>query len=592
MATIKKTATDIVIVGFGWTGSLMARELADSGLKIVALERGEQRDTYPDFAYPRITDELTYGIRLKLFQNAARETVTVRHTSSQTALPYRRFGSFLPGNGVGGAGVHWNGMLWRPLAADLQMHTTLVEKYGQSFIPPDMTVQDYPFTYEEMEPFFDKFERICGASGQAGNLKGEIQTGGNPFEQPRQHPYPTKPLQRLYSGDLFAKAAEKLGYHPFPCPAANCTEPWTNPYKVQIGVCNYCGFCERFGCFNYSKGSPQSCVIPSLKPYDNFELRTNAQVIRVNTDNTGKQATGVTYIDDSGNEVEQPASLVILSAFQLHNVRLLLLSKIGKPYDPQTGEGVVGRNYAYQMTGGAKLFFGPDQDFKPYAASGTTATFIDNFNAENFDHSSLGFVGGSTISAAFSGGRPIQQTLLPSDAPRWGSGWKTAIKTHYAHTMAIGASGSVMPYRQCYLDLDPTYRDVHGQPLLRMTFDWQPNELKMTEFIGRKVEEIIKVINPPHYEMGFMNMNSHYDVRPYQSTHTTGGAVMGDSPRTSVVNKYLQSWDVPNLFVLGACCFPQNLAYNPTGIVCATALFSAHAIKTRYLAAPGPLVAL
>lgn len=87
-----------------------------------------------------------------------------------------------------------------------------------------------------------------------------------------------------------------------------------------------------------------------------------------------------------------------------------------------------------------------------------------------------------------------------------------------------------MPYRQCYLDLDPTYHDVNGQPLLRMTFDWQPNELKMTEFIGGKVEEIIKVINPPHYEMGFMNMNSHYDVRPYQSTHTTGGAVMGDSP--------------------------------------------------------------
>ena len=87
--SIKKDAVDIVIVGFGWTGSLMARELAETGLKIVALERGEARDTWPDFAYPRITDELTYGIRLKLFQDASKETVTVRHTQSDTALPGR-----------------------------------------------------------------------------------------------------------------------------------------------------------------------------------------------------------------------------------------------------------------------------------------------------------------------------------------------------------------------------------------------------------------------------------------------------------------------------------------------------------------------
>lgn len=344
-------------------------------------------------------------------------------------------------------------------------------------------------------------------------------------------------------------------------------------------MCNYCGFCERFGCFNYSKASPQACVLPALKQHSNFELRTESHVLRVNTDSTGTKATGVTYIDANGQEVEQPASLVVLSAFQLHNVRLLLLSKIGKPYDPVTGEGVVGRNYAYQMNGGISLFFNEDHNFNPFAATGTTGMFIDDFNAENFDHSELGFVGGATISATITGGRPIQQMPLPKDAPKWGSGWKKAIKESYLHTMSVGSSGSVMPYKQCYLDLDPTYKDLHGQPLL-----------KMTHFIGTKAEEIVRTINPPHYEVGFKRMDAHYDVRPYQSTHTTGGAVMGDNPKTSVVNKYMQSWDVPNLFVLGACCFPQNLAYNPTGIVGATALFAAHAIRTQYLANPGPLV--
>lgn len=587
---IKKDPVDIVIVGFGWTGSLMAKELADTGLKILALERGEARDTWPDFAYPRITDELTYAIRLKLFQDPSKETVTIRHNQSQTALPYRRFGSFLPGNGVGGAGVHWNGMLWRPLKADLKLRSTVIEKYGAGFIPADMTVQDYPFSYEEMEPFFDKFEKICGAAGQAGNVNGTLIDGGNPYESERRNHYPTKPLKQQYSGMLFSKAAKELGYHPFPVPAANCSEPWTNPYGVQLGVCNYCGFCERFGCFTYSKGSPQSCVHPALKPYRNIEVRTQSQVLRVNTDSTGTRATGVTYIDANGQEVEQPADLVVLSAFQLHNVRLLLLSKIGKPYDPVSGEGVVGRNYAYQMNGGISLYFNKETFFNPFAASGTTGMFIDEFNSENFDHSGLDFIGGSTISATITGGRPIQQMSTPHDAPNWGTGWKKAIKESYLHTMNVSASGSVMPYKQCYLDLDPTYKDLHGQPLLRMTFDWQPNELKMTHFVGGKAEGIVRKINPDRYDMGFMGMDAHYDVRPYQSTHTTGGAVMGDNPKTSVVNKYLQSWDVPNVFVLGACCFPQNQAYNPTGIVGATALFAAEAIRTRYLANPGPLV--
>ncbi len=123
-----------------------------------------------------------------------------------------------------------------------------------------------------------------------------------------------------------------------------------------------------------------------------------------------------------------------------------------------------------------------------------------------------------------------------------------------------------------------------------MTFDWQQNELKLTQFLSGKVEEIVKQLSPRSYNMSFRHLDSHYDVRPYQSTHTTGGAVMGDNPKTSVVNKYLQSWDVPNVFVLGASCFPQNIAYNPTGIIGATTLFSANAIKTTYLRQPGALV--
>ena len=126
--------------------------------------------------------------------------------------------------------------------------------------------------------------------------------------------------------------------------------------------------------------------------------------------------------------------------------------------------------------------------------------------------------------------------------------------------------------------------------LLRMTFDWKANEIKMTQHITSKMANIAKAMEPKQMAISVMDSGSHYDVRPYQSTHTTGGAITGDNPKTSVVNKYLQCWDVPNVFVTGACAFPQNLAYNPTGIVGALAYYSAEAIRNQYLNNPGPLV--
>jgi gluconate 2-dehydrogenase alpha chain len=147
-----------------------------------------------------------------------------------------------------------------------------------------------------------------------------------------------------------------------------------------------------------------------------------------------------------------------------------------------------------------------------------------------------------------------------------------------------------MPYRDACLDLDPTYRDAFGLPLLRMTFDWHDNEYRMLDYVGTRVESIAKAMPHDAYYRAIRKPGDHYDTRVYQSTHTTGGAVMGASPQTSVVNKYLQSWEVPNVFVMGASAFPQNMGYNPTGLVAALAFHSAKAIREQYVKQPGPLV--
>jgi gluconate 2-dehydrogenase alpha chain len=587
----RKKPVDAVIIGYGWTGAIMAKTLTDEGLSVVALERGPARDTAPDFEFPRIIDELKHGVRGDLWQPLAKETLTIRHSSNDVASPYRRYGSFVLGTGVGGAGVHWNGQLWRASPEDLRLRSHVEQRYGKKFIPEDMTIQDYPVTFEELEPHFDHFEKVCGATGTAGNLRGTIKAGGNPFEGARSDEFPSPPLPPVYGSQLFAKAAAELGYKPFPLPAANSSRAYTNPYGVRQGPCNMCGFCERFGCFMYSKASPQTTILPILVNRPNLEVRTNSYVTRILLDKSRTRATGVVYVDEGGQEVEQPADLVVLSAFQFHNVRLLLMSGVGKPYDPATGRGTVGKNYAYQMVAGTAAFFKDDVEINPFIGAGAAGMMaIDEFNSDHFDHSAHGFIGGSTIFAGSTGGRPIDQMLIPPNAPRWGSGWKEAVKKHYRHSALYIAQGSVMSYRSRYLDLDPTYKDSHGLPLLRMTFDWHDNEYKMAAYSAARLEEIVKAMKPDSLATEMFKPGTPYDTRIYQSTHTTGGAIMGSNPSNSVINRYSQSWDVSNLFVMGASAFPQNIGYNPTGLLAGLAYFSAGKIRESYLKSPRPLV--
>jgi gluconate 2-dehydrogenase alpha chain len=588
---LKQKPVDAVIVGFGWTGAIMAMELAEAGLEVVALERGDDAETVPNWAYPKVVDEIAQSARNGLLQNLAKTTVTLRHSKDDVAVPYRQMGSFKPGQGVGGAGIHWSGVHSRVMPQELRLKSHVVERYGKKFIPAEMQLQDWGVTYDELEPHFDRFEHVCGTSGRAGNIQGRRIEGGNPFEAPRSRDYPLPPLTDPPTSVIFAKAARELGYKPFPLPAANASRPYSNPYGCQLGPCNFCGFCSDYGCINYSKASPQTTILPALYRKPNFTLRTNAHVLRVDKDASGKRATGVTYVDAQGREVEQPAAIVVLAAFHLHNVRLMLSSGIGMPYDPVTGQGTVGRNFSYQLINSVNLFFDQSVLINQFMGAGGVGQAIEEFNADNFDHGPLGFIGGGVIWGRQTGNGPVRGIPLPAGSPGWGSGWKKAVKEHYLHTGRIESQLSNMAYRGCYLDLDPTYKDAYGQPLLRMTLNWQENDLLLSEHVGAKLMEIGKAMGAKSISGRLLKRGSVWDTRAYQSTHINGGTAMGSDPKTSVVNKYLQSWDVPNLFVLGANVFAHGIGYNPTGLVGALAYWAAANIRGRYLKAPGPMVA-
>jgi gluconate 2-dehydrogenase alpha chain len=578
---------DAIVLGVGLVGTILGRELTKAGLKVVGLERGQPRSTVPDFQGPQMHDELRYSIHKNLIQDSARETLTFRNNASQVALPMRRFESFLPGTGVGGAAVHWNGQTYRFQDSDLRMRTRTIERYGEKAIPPGMLVQDWGVTAAELEPHFDRFEYLLGTSGKAGNIQGQKMAGGNPFEDPRSRDYPTPPQKEPYGSALFRKAAEGLGYHPYPQPSSNLSRTYTNPEGMTLRSCMFCGFCERYGCEHFAKSSPQTTLLPVLLADKNFTLRTQCQILRVNLDRDGKRAVSVTYVDGSGREFEQPAQLFIVGMFALNNVRLLLLSGIGRPYDPATGKGVVGRSYAYQTTSGAAVFFDEKVNINPFMRSGASGTVISDFVSDNFDHGPLGFLGGAFIGEVMTHGRPIEFHPTPPGTPPWGAKWKEAVARSYNHTATVTVHGSSVAVAQNYLDLDPTYKDAWGLPLLRMTFDFPENDLRMSAYVTAKAMEIARAMGGKQVAGG--PRRGPYTATQYQSTHNTGGTVMGNDPSTSVVNRYLQSWDVNNVFVIGASNFPQNASYNPTDTVGALAYWSADAIVKRYLPKPGVL---
>ncbi len=561
---------DVVTVGVGWTGGIVAAECAKAGLKVRGLERGSERSTID---YSMAHDEYRYAIRYELFQDLSKETITFRNHRKMNALPMRMMGSFLLGEGLGGAGTHWNGQNWRFLPYDFEIKSMTDEKYGPNKLGKDYLLQDWGITYDELEPYFNKFEYIAGISGE----------DNNPFWGKRSEPFPTPPMKKTPILERFETAAKNLGYHPFMLPSANLSEPYTNPDGSAIAACQYCGFCERFGCEYGAKSSAEITVIPTALKTGNYDIRYHSNVVEVLK--KGNKVTGVRFFDTvTGEEFIQPAEVVVLTSYVLNNAKLLMVSNIGEQYDPETGRGTLGKNYCYQILPGASGFF--EEQFNTFMGAGALGMTIDDFNGDSFDHSNLDFIHGASLSLTQTGMRPIAFNPVPPDTPAWGAEFKKASIHYYTRTLSIGGQGASMPHKENYMSLDPKYKDAYGVPLLQLTYNFTDQDRALHKYLSERSAEIMK-------EMGAeiiaaSNPLTDYDIVPYQTTHNTGGTIMGKDPTTSVVNTYLQHWDADNLFVVGAGNFAHNGGYNPTGTVGALAYRCAEGI-INYSKAGGSL---
>ena len=540
------TPTDVVIVGMGAAGGVAALPLAEAGLDVVGLEAGTWL-TSDDFA----PDEIRNNVRdwPMAVQKAYRERPTSRATESGTAT---QVGSHPMMNAVGGTTLHYWAQSWRLSPWDFEVVSRTTERYGRGRIPADSTVEDWPFGYDELEPYYDRVEHEIGVSGRAGNIRGRVDPAGNPFEGPRSREYPMPPLRWTSYLERMADAARSLGWHPFPGPAAINSRPYQN----RPG-CVYHGFCNKGGCHVDAKNATHVTTIPRALETGRLRVVPRAHVTTIETDREGR-VTGVNYVVGP-DEYFQPARAVLLAGYTYENVRLLLVSSsFAYPDGLSNNHGQVGRHYFSHHQGAPVLALFP-YDLHAWYGLPAQGVAVDDWADDNFDHSGLDFIGGGNL-WVMSDRRPIQAANMNTfgRTRNWGSGWKRFVRENADRWNTSYVQKTTLPYEENYLDLDPSVTDPLGFPVIRITAQYRKNELAIAEFTQDRMEEWYREAGA--VEIVRAGLGSTMGA----STHAFGGTRMGDDPATNVVDQWGFSHECPNLGVLGASVMGTSGARNPT----------------------------
>jgi gluconate 2-dehydrogenase alpha chain len=535
MATRLKDC-DVVVVGLGAAGGVAVLPLAQAGLDVVGLEAGSWL-TRKDFS----PDEIRNNYRgwPQAVQKANQEVPTSRATATSPTLP--RLAIHPMQNGVGGTTLHYWAQSWRLNPWDFKVVSETTRRYGASRIPKGSTVEDWPFGYDDLEPYYDKVEYEIGVSGEGGK-----------FEGPRKRPYPMPALRWTAYLDTMAGAARTLGWHPFAGPAAINSRPYQN----RSG-CMYHGFCNRGGCHVDAKNSTMVTTIPRAQATKRLKVVTHAHVTRVEVDANGR-ASGVTYLTD-GVEYFQPAKVVILASYTYENVRLLLLSKSKAfPNGLANNHGQVGRHYFshHQAAPVTALF---PFDLNSWYGLPAQGVAVDDWADDNFDHAALDFIGGGNL-WVYSDRRPIGAAGMSTfdKAPRWGSAWKRFVHENADRTNTAYIQKTTLPYEDNYLDLDPAVKDPLDDPVIRITAEYKDNERKIAAFTQEKMEQWYREAGAVAIQRGPLG-----GAMP-PATHAYGGTRMGDSVDRHVVDRWSFSHEVSNLGVLGASTMGTSGARNPT----------------------------
>ncbi len=530
---------DVCVIGTGAGGGVMIKELTAAGFRVVALERGPHLQT-SQFS----DDELAVAVRDTLFSPDQLETFR-RDEASPTRTG--RFNGL--GYCVGGTQTHWAGWSWRFRPDEFKLLSTEGPVAGASLV-------DWPISYEEMEPYYEKAEWEFGLSGDA---------AANSFGAPRKRGYPNPPHPPRKSALNFAAGAKKLGYHPFPLPTAINSRAYEGR-----PACIYGGACMNFGCPIHAKATSLSVLIPKALATKRLDLRPNAMVYEIAVGDDGR-ARSVRYIDDGGAQKEVFARQVVLSASSIGSPHLLLLSKSGSfAQGLANSSGLVGRNLTFHMFALAQyLIDEPSMSVTGFASS----LAVDDLHPSD---PKRGFIRGGVIGEDHTNSNlPIAYAGAAAGFPAlersWGQEFKDYLRS-FPHSIGMGAVLEDLPVDTNRIDLDPDVKDAHGLQVARITHAQHPNDLAMHRWYTDRLLEIADAAGAVKKWVPDSDLTNLSGEKPMAgSAHFHGTCRMGDDPSTSVVDRWCRTHDVENLWVVDGSFFPTSAGYNPTLTILANA---------------------
>jgi choline dehydrogenase-like flavoprotein len=523
---LSKDNPDVIVIGSGAGGGVIAKELGEAGLEVIVLEAGKRYDPYND--YPtHTTDFEVRAVNVFASEDPRRD----RYTSvGPNPYLYSRV------KGVGGATLVYHAMSPRLHESDFRVRST------------DGIADDWPISYADLEPYYTKVEYELGVSGPSG-------ADANPFDPPRSKPFPTPAHGFNLASRVIKRGADKLGLHLVREPLAIPTLDWGGrPACINAGTCS-------LGCKISSKSSIDVTYIPKAEKTHKVRILSECMARKIELGPDGR-AKNVVYFDREGRENKISARVIVVAGNAVETPRLLLLSKSRLfPDGLANSSGLVGKYFVEHLSVFSYGLFSERMD--PWRGV-PTGGIIQDYYETRPEH---GFARGWVISVE---NEPQWPLATARTIPGWGAEHKARVKEMFGHRVGLASDGEQLPDEGNQVRLDPSVKDNHGIPVPQIVNRHGDNDLAMIRAISVRLSEILEAAGAKevHVEKITAGASSHY----------LGTCRMGKDPNKSVVDLWCRTHDVPNLFIGDGSVFVTGGAVNPALTISALATRTAEGI--------------
>lgn len=541
---------DAIVVGSGAGGGPLSYELAQAGARVLILEKG-----------PRLSRKELVHDELKMCRGdffapfPENEPHVLVYGEGQ---PQRSSQGWIA-NCLGGGTVHMSGFFLRLKPDDFRLHTLLGPIDGA-------TIADWPISYEELAPFYDRVEQVIGVSGKA---------GVNPFEEPRSGPFPFAPLAEHPVAHEIDAACTKLGYHAFPLPRAILSRP-----VKDRGGCAYCNLCGSYGCEVGAKGSTAASVLPLAEATGRCEIRTGCMAYEIEVDSAG-HASGVLYFDSEGRTQRARGRTIVVACSSIESARLLLNSRSALfPQGLGNGNGLVGQNLTFSnhRDGFSRFDVPTHKDARPWLLD--HAPFIQRCVQDFYAWPQKGVPRGGTLSFLFSHQNPIAssevQAITAGGDLIFGLGLKDKLRKRLRDSVNISFETfcESLSNPGMHVSIDPEVRDKWGIPSARITIAHHPYDLQAADAIHDRGIEILKALGPDEV----------WSPYPFSESMILqyGTCRFGTDPKLSVLDRDCRSHEVPNLYVVDGSFMPNPGGVPPTMTIMANSFRVGEALARRF----------